>query len=138
MNGFLLDTNVVSEFRKRDRADAGVVEWIGDHAGDELWLSVLVVGELWRGAELIARRDPASGAVLNDWIGSLIDDFGDRILPVTTSIAERWALLNVPDPVPAIDGLIAATALAHDLVLVTRNVDDVVDTGVPLVNPFST
>ena len=134
--GFLLDTNVVSELRKGARADAGVRAWFDEHATDQLWLSVLVVGELRRGVELLRRRDKRAGKRLSDWLATITTEYGDRIIPITTEVSERWALLNVPDPVPVIDGLLAATALERDLVFVTRNAVDVERTGVALVNPF--
>jgi predicted nucleic acid-binding protein len=73
---------------------------------------------------------------LSDWLATITSEYGDRIIPITTEVCERWAMLNVPDPVPVIDGLLAATALERDLVLVTRNTVDVERTGVALVNPF--
>ena len=136
MTGFLLDTNVVSELRKRERADANVLRWLDENAESELWLSVLVVGELRRGVELIARRDKKAASKLRDWLDATVKDYADRILPITVEICERWALLAVPDPVPVVDGLLAATAIEHDLTLVTRNIADVDRTGVPVVNPF--
>lgn len=137
MAGFLIDTNVVSELRKGDRADAGVCAWFDGHSSESLWLSALVIGELRRGVELLRRRDTKAGRSLDRWLQTITADFGDRILPVTTEVCERWALLNVPDPLPVIDGLLAATALVHNLVLVTRNTADVERTGVALVNPFA-
>jgi toxin FitB len=137
VTGFLLDTNVISELRKGVRADVGVQRWFVDHAAAELWLSVLVVGELRRGVELVQRRDEASGEVLSFWLDSVIADYGDRIIPVTIAVAERWATLSVPNPVAVIDGLLAATAMEFGLTLVTRNTSDVERTGVALVNPFA-
>lgn len=136
MSGFLLDTNVVSEVRKRERGDSNLRVWFSDHRGDEFWLSVLVVGELRRGVDLIVRRDPTAGQALGTWLASIIDEFSDRILPVTIGISERWGLLAVRDPVPVIDGLLAATAIEHQLTLVTRNTADVAHSGVAHVNPF--
>lgn len=135
--GFLLDTNVVSELRKRHRADPNLLRWFARNEAAEFWLSVLVVGELRRGVELIRRRDEVSAARLTTWFDSLMDDYADRVLPVTVAIAERWARITTPDPAPAVDGLLAATALEHGLVLVTRNVSDVARTGVPVVDPFA-
>jgi predicted nucleic acid-binding protein len=135
--GFLIDTNVVSELRKGARTDAGVRAWFDEHRADQLWLSVLVVGELRRGVELLRRRDEQAGTRLGEWLDTVTNDFDDRIIPVTTEVCERWALLNVPDPLPVIDGLLAATALERDLVLVTRNTADVEQTGVAVVNPFA-
>jgi predicted nucleic acid-binding protein len=108
-----------------------------DNIGAEFWLSALVAAELRRGVELIDRRDPASGAALRAWLESILADYADRILPVTIAIGQRWAVLSVPDPLPVIDGLVAATALEHDLTLATRNIDDVRRTGVAIVNPFA-
>ncbi len=137
MSGFLLDTNVVSELRKGERADAGLRAWLAGHVDDEFWLSVLVVGELRRGVELLARRDAASAAVLGRWLDETIEEFSDRILPVSLAISQAWARLSVPDPMPVVDGLLAATASEHDLTLLTRNVTDVARTGVAYVNPFA-
>ena len=136
MTGFLLDTNVVSELRKRERASAKVRAWLQAHRTEEFWLSVLVVGELRRGVELVARRDHAAASALRAWLDSTVHDYADRILPVTLTISERWATLSVPDPIPVIDGLLAATAIEHHLILVTRNVGDVGSTGAEVVNPF--
>jgi len=135
--GFLIDTNVVSELRKGDRADAGVRTWFDEHVAAQLWLSVLVIGELRRGVELLRRRDAQTGEVLNGWLDSVTNDYSDRILPVTIEVCERWAMLSVPDPVPVIDGLLAATALEANLVLVTRNTIDIERTGVEFINPFA-
>jgi predicted nucleic acid-binding protein len=137
VSGFLLDTNVVSELRKGQRADAGFRTWLDAHVEDDFWLSVLVVGELRRGVELLARRDAASAAILARWLDETIEELSDRILPVTLAISQTWALLSVPDPVPVVDGLLAATALEHDLTLLTRNVTHVARTGVAHVNPFA-
>ena len=134
--GYLLETNVVSELRKGARANVGVQTWFESHAADQLWLSALVVGELRRGVELLRRRDLRAGRSLSDWLDGVTADFGDRILPVTTAVCDRWARLNVPDPLPVIDGLLAATAIEHDLTLVTRNTGDVEHTGVTLFDPF--
>lgn len=135
--GYLLDTNVVLELRKGEQTDPGVRGWFDQHADDALWLSVLVVGELQRGCELLRRRDQRAGDALLAWLETITIDFADRILPVTTGVAKRWTELNVPDPMPLVDGLLAATAIEHDLTLVTRNTPDVERTGVPVENPFS-
>ncbi len=137
MTGYLLDTNVVSELRKGTRGSSEVGAWLRARQDDELWLSVLVVGELRRGAHLIGRRDAPSAAAIAQWLDGLIEDFGDRILPITSAIAQRWATLSVPDPVPVVDGLIAATAAVHDLTVVTRNVADIERTGVAWFDPFT-
>ena len=101
-----------------------------------LYLSVLVVGEIRRGIEQLRRRDPAQAAVYEAWLARLRLDYADRVLPITVDIAEEWGRMNVPDPVPVIDGLMAATAKVRGLTLVTRNTADLVGTGVQLLNPF--
>ena len=132
---WLVDTNIISELRKGERAPAGVRAWFDGAAEDELFTSVLVLGELRRGLESIRRLDLPSALALEQWLLRLTDTFGDRILPVDTAIADRWGRLNVPDPIPTVDGLLAATALVHDLTLVTRNTRDVERTGVRLLDP---
>jgi toxin FitB len=133
---FLLDTNVVSEIRKHP-PDTGVASWFASVPADELFLSVLVVGEIRQGVARLARRDPAQAEIFEGWLSQLVDSYGDRLVPVTERIAQAWGRLNVPDPVPVVDGLMAATALVHDWTLVTRNVSDIRSTGVRLLNPFA-
>jgi len=134
--GYLIDTNVWSELQKDARTNPGVARWYRTARLQELYFSVLVVGEVRRGIARLRRRDPAQANRLDMRLASLYTQMANRILPVTAAIAERWGELNVPDPLPVIDGLLAATALEHDLVLVTRNVSDVDRTGVRLLNPF--
>lgn len=133
----LLDTNVVSELRKGNRADRHVRTWFESVNPDELFLSVLVIGELHRGIELVRRRDPPAATALEGWLTAVVRDHDDRILGVTLEIAETWAQFNVPDPLPVVDALLAATAHVHGLTLATRNVKDVARTGVAVVNPFA-
>lgn len=137
MNGYLIDTNVVSELRKGQRSNPGVREWLAQHADDDLWLSVLVVGELRRGVALVRRRDPDSAQQLETWLITLEASYADRILPISPDIARQWSTLGVPDPVPVIDGLLAATALTHELTVFTRNVTDVERSGAKVINPFA-
>jgi hypothetical protein len=113
-----------------------VDRWYGAARLQDLHFSVLVVAEVRRGIARLQRRDPAQAGRLETRLAALYEQMAERILPVTAAIAERWGMLNVPDPLPVIDGLFAATALEHDLVLVTRNVRDVERTGVRLLNPF--
>ena len=136
MSGYLVDTNVVSELRKRERTNAGVRRWFDSCEPDELFLSVLVVGELRRGVELIRRRDDAAARALDRWLRRLERDYGERILPLTLPICERWGRLGLEQPLPPIDGLLAATALEHRLTLVTRNAGHVAASGVDSINPF--
>ncbi len=137
MNGYLIDTNVVSELRKGHRANAGVRAWFEAHAQESLWLSVLVVAEIRRGVALIRRRDPASAERLDTWLVALEASYADRILPISLDVARQWSTLGIPDPLPAIDGLIAATALTHELEVVTRNAADIERSGARVSNPFT-
>lgn len=132
---YLLDTNVISEVRKPN-GNPNVRAWFTSVKGTDLYLSVLVVGEIRQGIERLRRRDPAQTSIYDAWLTQLRRDYADRILPITPVVAEEWGRLNVPDPLPVIDGLLAATAHVHGLTIVTRNVADLARTGVPLLNPF--
>ncbi len=100
-------------------------------------LSVLTLGELRRWVEARRRRDEVAAAALEQWVGELVVNYGRRIVPITSQIADRWGHLAVPSRVAVIDGLLAATALVHDWTLVTRNTADVAGTGVRTLNPFT-
>lgn len=132
---YLLDTNVLSEARKQS-GNPKVRAWLASVKGSDLYLSVLVIGEIRQGIERLRRRDPAQAGVYEVWLSTLQRDYADRILPITAEIAEEWGRVAVPDPVPVVDGLIAATALVHGMTLVTRNTADLVRTGARLLNPF--
>lgn len=134
---YLVDTNIISELRKRDAADPRVLRWFRKRRSSELFLSVLTIGELRQGIERIRRRDSASAEVLDLWLGRTVREFRDRIIDVDRTIAQRWGHLGIPNPVPAVDGLIAATALERGLVVVTRNVKHIALTGVRCLDPFS-
>jgi predicted nucleic acid-binding protein len=134
---YLLDTNVISELRKGERADAKVTAWFADVAEEEIFLSVLTIGEIRRGIESVRRRDLDSAATLDRWLARLSEAHGHRVLPIDDVIAEEWGRMNVPDPLPVVDGLLAATARVLGLTLATRNVADVEGTGVELFNPFA-
>ena len=133
---YLVDTNVISELRKGAQCHPSVASWFAALSPDEIFLSVLNIGELRRGVELIRRRDPTAAKTLEDWLDGLLRDHGERILPVDHEVACEWGRLNVPDPLPVIDGLLAATAKVHDLTLATRNTRDLERTGVRCMNPF--
>jgi toxin FitB len=132
---FLLDTNVVSEARK-PAANPNVQAWLASVPGLELYLSVLVIGEIRQGIERLRRRDPAQAAVYETWLSTLLRDYADRVIPVTAEVAQEWGRLNVPDPLPVIGGLLAATAKVRGWTLVTRNTGDLANSGVRLLNPF--
>ena len=137
MVSWLLDTNVLSELRKQGRCDPGVRAWFDAVPADDLFTSVLVIGEIRRGIESIRRRDVASALALDQWLSRLGESFQDRVLPVDIRVAERWGRLDGPDRIATVDGLLAATALVHGHTLVTRNVRDVERTGASLIDPFS-
>jgi len=133
---WLVDTNVLSDLRKGARADRGVRRWFASVDGPDLFTSVLVLGEIRRGVELIRRRDKVAATALDQWLARLSEGFADRILRVDAAIADRWGALNVPAPLPTVDGLLVATAMVHDLTFVTRNVRGLARTGVSLHDPF--
>ena len=134
---YLLDTNVISELRKGRRCNPGVAAWFASVAPEDLYLSVLTLGEIRKGIENIRRRDPAAAEALDNWFHTLEASLSDNLLPVDRDIAEQWGRFNVPDPLPMLDSLLAATASVHGMTLVTRNLKDVERTGVECLNPFS-
>lgn len=136
---FLLDTNVVSEFRKINagKGNARVQEWASQVSATIMYLSVVTVLELEVGTSVMERRDPTQGASLRSFLNnSVLTAFADRILMVDVRTAIRCARLHVPDPHSELDALIAATALVHDMTVVTRNVADFVPMKVPVFNPW--
>jgi toxin FitB len=132
---FLLDTNVISEARK-PAADPNVRAWLASVPEGDLYLSVLVVGEIRQGIERLRRRDPVQAGPYETWLSALLHGFADRLMPVTAEVCDEWGRLNVPDPLPVIDGLMAATAKVRDWTFVTRNVADLRRTNVRLLDPF--
>ena len=132
---YLIDTNVVSELRKRV-PDRNVDKWYASVASNAIYLSVLTIGEIRLGVERVRRKDPQQAETLARWLYGLYTAYRDRIVDVDAAIAEQWGRLNVPNPLPTIDGLLAATAIARGWVLVTRNVTDLDRCGVRLLNPF--
>ena len=134
---FLLDTNVVSAARVPARLPRNVAAWLEAAAADDLYLSVATVFEIEIGVLRAERRDPVQGALLRRWKNDrLAPSFAGRIIAVDDDIATRAATLNVPDPRPLVDSLIAATALERSMTLVTRNERDFHGTGVALFNPW--
>lgn len=136
---FVLDTNVVSELRKvrAGKADPAVAAWARGTSSGLLFLSVVSLHELEHGVLLAERADPSRGAVLRTWLdGSVLPAFADRVLPVDERVARIAAGLHVPDPAPFRDALIGATALAHRMTVVTRNVSDFAPFGVPVLDPW--
>lgn len=135
---YLLDTNVVSELRKAPgRVDSGVLAWASSEDEQDMALSVVTVLELGLGVARLARKGPVQGSRLRDWYERVIlEDFAERTLPITPAIARRCVELHIPDPRPDRDAWIAAAALEHGLVVVTRNTSDFAPTGVELLNPW--
>ncbi len=120
----------------KSRPDVRVRSWF-DEAGDDLYLSVLVLGELKHGVERLRRRDALQAARLHSWMARVEERFSDRILDVDVPIAHAWGRINAIDFVPAIDGLLAATALVHGLTVVTRDTEPFERVGVPWLDPWS-
>jgi hypothetical protein len=132
---FLLDTNVVSELERKS-PDRKVVAWAKTIDTMDLHLSVLTLGEITRGAAKLERRDAARGAALFQWLDGLRRQYHDRIIGVDGEIAEAWGRLGSGRSIPIVDGLLAATALVRGMTLVTRNVRDIADLGVAVLNPW--
>ncbi len=136
---YLLDTNVISELRKAKsgKADKNVVAWANGVSASGLFLSVITILEIETGMLLVERRDAAQGAILRSWINAhVLPAFSDRIIAVDTAVAQCCAKLHVPDPRSDRDAIIAATAIVHGMIVVTRNVEDFKPTGVDLFNPW--
>ena len=132
---YLLDTNVISEVRRRS-PNPGVRSWFEQAAGEDLFLSVLVLGEIRQGIERLRVRDREQADVFERWLETLQQDFRDRLLPISAAVAEAWGGLNAPSPLPVIDSLLAATALVHGLTFVTRDTSTLEKTGVTLLDPW--
>jgi toxin FitB len=136
---YLLDTNIISELRKRDRANPGVTRFFQEIAAADAtaYISVITIGELRRGVDMMQHRgDHAQAQLLETWLQAMLDDYAESILDFGQEAAQVWGRLRVPHPENALDKQIAATALVYGLTLVTRNVRDFAAIGVTLLNPF--
>ena len=136
---YLLDTNVISELRKAKsgKANDNVVAWANSVSTSSLFLSIISILEVETGILLVERRDQVQGAILRTWLNShVLPAFSERLLPIDLAVAQRCALLHIPDPRSDRDALIAATALVHGMAVVTRNTKDFVGSGVELLNPW--
>jgi predicted nucleic acid-binding protein len=133
----LIDTNIISEVRKGARCDAHVAAWYASLADEDLFLSTLVLGEIRRGFELARPRDPLKATALENWLRDVKAAFIGRVLGIDDAVSDQWGRMSAIRPVPAIDGLLAATALTHGLTLATRNDRHVVGLGASVLNPFS-
>ncbi len=134
---YLIDTNIISEVGKGTRCDRHVAAWYASIDDGDLYLSVVVRGEIRKGIELARRRDVSRANALERWLRAVDAAFGDRILPIDRAVADEWGRLNAVRPVSVIDGLLAATAKVHRMILATRNEGDVVGLDVPVLNPFN-
>jgi hypothetical protein len=132
---YLLDTNALSELRKRT-PDPRVTGWFDTAPKAELYLSCLTIGEIRRGIERLRRKDEVQAQAIERWLAVLRRFYQDRIVPIDIEIAERWGRLSAAATLPAIDGLLAATALTRDLTVVTRNVADFAPSGARVLNPW--
>jgi toxin FitB len=133
---YLLDTNVLSETRKREPAP-GVADWIAATPPTRLHVSVLTLGEIQQGIERIrAQGDWRQADALEGWLREMEAGFGDRVLPVTLPVASAWGRQQQGRPQPVVDALIAVTAQVHGMTVVTRNVKDFEQAGVQVLNPF--
>lgn len=133
---YLLDTNIISEVRKGSRCDGNVARWYASIADQEIYLSVLVLGEIRKGVELTRRRDASQAQALERWLVAVDAAFGDRILGIDRKVADEWGRMNSLRPRPTVDSLLAATAKVHGMTLVTRNEADVEGLGAAVLNPF--
>jgi toxin FitB len=132
---FLLDTNVLSELRRDSKCNPHVLAWAQSVGSRPCYISVLSLGEIRKGIEVLRRRSPEQVPAFEKWIDTLTRDYEDFILPVTEEVADQWGRLNAIQSLPVIDGLIAATAAHFHLTIVTRNLNDFPD-AIPKLNPW--
>jgi len=133
---YLIDTNIISEVRKGERCDPNVAAWRGSIEDAEVYLSVVVLGEIRKGIERAHANDVARARALETWLSTLVQSFSERILPINQAVADEWGRMSAKRSVSTIDVLLAATAKVHGLTLATRKVGDVADLGAKVINPF--
>ena len=132
---YLLDASIVSELRKRV-PDRHVAAWYDGARPAQVFLSVITIGEIQLGIERLRRKDPGQAERLEEWLHGLHTRYADHIIGIDAKAAEEWGRMNIPDPVPVLGGLLAASAKVRGWTLVTRNTAQVANTGVQLLNPF--
>jgi toxin FitB len=133
---YLVDTNIISEIRKGAKCNANVAAWYDSLDDSDIYLSAPVLGEIRKGIERARLDDPSRASALERWLEILVRSFAERILPVDQFVADEWGRISAKRTVSIIDALLAATAKVHGMILVTRNVADVADLGVEVLNPF--
>ncbi len=133
---YLIDTNIISEVGKGRRCDRHVAAWYREARDDELFLSVLVVGEIRQGIERLRPRNRQRAVSYERWLEEILASFAERVLPVDERVAQIWGRMNARAPLAVVDSLLAATAEANGLTLVTRNLKDIERSGVRCLNPF--
>jgi predicted nucleic acid-binding protein len=133
---YLIDTNVISEVRKGGKCDPNVAAWWESVDDADIYLSVLVLGEIRKGVERARPNDPAQAQALEKWLTTVAESFAERILPVDQAVADEWGRMSAKRPVSTVDALLAASAKVHGMTLATRNVSDVADLSADFVNPF--
>lgn len=133
---YLIDTNIISEVRKGAKCDPNVARWWETIDDADIYLSVLVLGEIRKGVERVRASDSVQAAALETWLNNVADAFAERILPIDQAVADEWGCMSAKRPVSTIDALLASTAKVHRLTLVTRNVSDIADLGAAYLNPF--
>ena len=132
----LVDTNVISELKRGRNAAASVAAWFTATPPERVFTSVVVLGEIRRGIELLARRDKRQADMIERWYATMRLRLGSRVLAVDEPVMTVWSRISVPDMLPAYDGLIAATAFVHGMTVATRNTADYRRLGLEIVNPW--
>jgi predicted nucleic acid-binding protein len=132
---YLIDTNIISEVRRGERCDRHVAAWFAS-INDDIYLSVLMLGEIRKGIERARRADAAQARALEKWLSTIKESYGERILPIDQIVADEWGSMSAIRPLPSVDALLAATAKIHGMTLATRNVADVTGLGADVMNPF--
>jgi predicted nucleic acid-binding protein len=133
---YLLDTNVLSEVRKGSNTHPAVRKWWSETDFLEIHVSVMVLGEIRQGVERLSGKNPQQAQEIERWLQSITITLGARLLVVNHKIADVWGRMGVNRTLPLVDSILAATAVAHELTLVTRNTKDIQDSGVSYLNPF--
>jgi len=133
---YLIDTNIISEVRKGSRCDPRVAAWYAALNDEDIYLSVLVLGEIRKGIERARPNNPVNARTLEAWLHTVTSAFAERVLPVDPSVADEWGRMSAKRASSTVDALLAATAKVHRMTLATRNVADVADLGADVFNPF--